>query len=66
MIFAVPLAWLQLTREKMRLLVALAGISFAVILMMLQLGFRPPVYFAHCHEAFRTATAVPNPLNSGR
>jgi putative ABC transport system permease protein len=46
MIFAVPLAWLQLTREKMRLLVALAGISFAVILMMLQLGFRDALFDA--------------------
>ncbi len=36
----IPLAWLQLTREKMRLLVAIAGISFADILMFLQLGFR--------------------------
>lgn len=44
MMFAVPLAWLQLTREKMRLLVALAGISFAVILMMVQLGFRDALF----------------------
>ena len=40
MIFAIPLAWHQLIREKVRLLVALAGIAFAVILMMIQLGFR--------------------------
>ncbi len=38
--FAIPLAWLQLKREKVRLLVALAGISFAVILMFVQLGFQ--------------------------
>jgi putative ABC transport system permease protein len=44
MMFAIPLAWLQLTREKMRLLVALAGISFAVILMMIQLGFRDALF----------------------
>ncbi|MEN9232054.1 MAG: ABC transporter permease DevC [Thermostichus sp. DG02_5_bins_236] len=36
----IPLAWLQLTREKIRLLVALAGIAFACILMFMQLGFR--------------------------
>lgn len=36
----IPLAWLQLTREKIRLLVALAGISFACILMFMQLGFQ--------------------------
>jgi putative ABC transport system permease protein len=36
----IPLAWLQLTREKIRFLVALAGISFADILMFMQLGFK--------------------------
>jgi putative ABC transport system permease protein len=35
----IPLAWLQLTREKRRFLAALAGIAFAVVLMMTQLGF---------------------------
>src|SRR5262245_36422347 len=35
----IPLAWLQLSHEKLRLLAALAGITFAVVLMMLQLGF---------------------------
>lgn len=35
----IPLAWLQLSHEKLRLAAALAGIAFAVILMMLQLGF---------------------------
>ncbi len=41
---SVPLAWLQLTREKLRLLVALAGVAFAVILVSMQLGFRSAVY----------------------
>jgi putative ABC transport system permease protein len=40
----IPLAWLQLTREKMRLLVALAGIGFADILMFIQLGFRDALF----------------------
>jgi putative ABC transport system permease protein len=40
----VPLAWLQLTREKLRLLAALAGISFAVILMLMQLGFEDALF----------------------
>lgn len=40
----IPLAWLQLRREKMRLLVALAGISFADILMFMQLGFRDALF----------------------
>jgi len=35
-----PLAWLQLSRERIRLLIALAGISFADILMFMQLGFK--------------------------
>jgi putative ABC transport system permease protein len=35
-----PLAWLQLTREKRRFGAALAGISFAVVLMLTQLGFQ--------------------------
>lgn len=42
--FAIPLAWLQLKREKVRLLVALAGIGFAVILMFLQLGFQAALF----------------------
>src|SRR6266446_4734933 len=36
----IPLAWLQLTREKRRFLAALVGISFAVVLMLVQLGFQ--------------------------
>ncbi|MBM0743519.1 FtsX-like permease family protein [Phormidium sp. CLA17] len=42
--FAIPLAWLQLKREKMRLLIALAGIGFAVILMFIQLGFQDALF----------------------
>jgi putative ABC transport system permease protein len=42
--FAIPLAWLQLKREKVRLLVALAGIGFAVMLMFLQLGFKDALF----------------------
>ena len=44
MMLAIPLAWLQLTREKIRLVIALAGIGFAVILMLMQLGFRDALY----------------------
>ncbi|HAJ64013.1 MAG TPA: ABC transporter [Cyanobacteria bacterium UBA8543] len=40
----IPLAWLQLRREKMRLFVAIAGISFADILMFMQLGFRDALF----------------------
>lgn len=44
MIQKIPLAWLQLSREKSRLLVALAGIAFADILMFMQLGFQTALY----------------------
>ena len=40
----IPLAWLQLTKEKSRLLAALAGITFADILMFMQLGFRDALF----------------------
>jgi putative ABC transport system permease protein len=40
----VPLAWLQLSRDKLRLLVAMAGVAFATILVSMQLGFRGAVY----------------------
>ncbi len=40
----IPLAWLQLSREKSRLAIALAGIAFAVILMFMQLGFQAALY----------------------
>lgn len=36
----IPLAWAQLTREKMRLVIAIAGIGFADLLMFMQFGFR--------------------------
>ncbi len=44
MIFQIPLAWLQLTRIKTRLSVAMAGIAFADILMLMQLGFQAALY----------------------
>ena len=40
----VPLGWLQLRHRPMRLLVALAGIGFAVLLIMMQLGFRSALF----------------------
>ena len=44
MIIAIPLAWLQLTREKLRLLIALSGVGFAVVLIFMQLGFREALF----------------------
>ncbi len=37
---AVPLAWRNLTADKRRLAVSTLGIAFAVLLMLMQLGFR--------------------------
>ncbi len=38
------LAWLQLIHEKRRVVAALAGISFAVLLVLMQLGFQDALY----------------------
>jgi putative ABC transport system permease protein len=43
----IPLSWLQLTRDKSRLAVALAGIAFADILMFMQIGFRDALYYSN-------------------
>ena len=49
-----PLAWLQLSHEKVRLLVALAGIGFADMLMFMQLGFQNALFDSSVvlHKAF--------------
>lgn len=39
-----PIGWLQLRHRPLRLLVALAGIGFAVLLIMMQLGFRAALF----------------------
>lgn len=39
-----PLAWRQLMKEKTRLLVAIAGIAFADMLILLQMGFQDALY----------------------
>jgi len=38
------LAWRQMTREKTRLVVAILGITFAALLMMVQLGIRDALF----------------------
>lgn len=44
-IFAkIPVAWLQLSRNKVRLFIALMGISFAAVLMFMQLAFQDSLY----------------------
>jgi putative ABC transport system permease protein len=42
----IPLAWLQLRHEKRRLLAATSGIAFAVLLMLMQLGYRDALFTA--------------------
>ncbi len=44
MIFKISTAWLQLKHEKMRLMVAIGGISFAVVLIFMQLGLRVALF----------------------
>lgn len=57
------LAWLQLTRERARLLVATAGIAFAVILMFMQLGFQAALYESatRVHESLNADLVMINP-----
>ncbi|MEG3438922.1 ABC transporter permease DevC [Pannus brasiliensis CCIBt3594] len=58
-----PLSWLQVTREKTRLLVALAGIAFADFLIFTQLGFRDALFDASVlpHYAIDTDLVMINP-----
>jgi putative ABC transport system permease protein len=44
MIFAIPTAWLQLQHKKTRLLVAVLGIVFAVVIIFMQLGIRDALF----------------------
>lgn len=59
----IPLSWLQLTREKPRLLVALAGIAFADILMFMQLGFQSALYDSttRLHKSIRADLVLISP-----
>ena len=63
MIRKIPLAWLQLTREKTRLAVALAGIAFADILMFMQLGFRDALFEGNVqlHKSLEGEIVLINP-----
>ncbi len=73
-----PLGWLQLRKDKPRLLVAIAGVAFAVILILMQLGFRESMFASavRYHEHLRydvvllsseTAFIVqPHPFSSRR
>lgn len=56
----VPLGWLQLWHKPLRLLVAVAGIAFAVLLILMQLGFRSALFEStlRFHERFRYDIAL--------
>lgn len=60
----IPLAWLQLTAEKRRLMAALSGIAFAVMLMLMQLGFRDALLESATllHERLAGEIVLTNPL----
>jgi len=57
------LAWHILRREKARLLVALVGISFANMLIFMQLGFKEALFYScgRPHRSFRGDLALVNP-----
>jgi putative ABC transport system permease protein len=42
--FKIPLAWLQLAQQKVRFIVAVAGIAFIVLLTFIQLGFQDALF----------------------
>jgi putative ABC transport system permease protein len=58
-----PLGWKQLRHRPLRLLVAVAGISFAVLLIMMQLGFRSALFEStlRFHERFAYDVALFSP-----
>lgn len=58
-----PLGWLQLRHRPLRLLVAVAGIGFAVLLIMMQLGFRSALFDSavRFHERFHYDIALFSP-----
>ena len=62
----IPLAWLLLTRQPVRLAVALAGIALAGILMFMQLGFRDGLFDASVtiHRLFDTDLVLISPRSS--
>jgi len=58
-----PLGWLQLWHKPVRLAVAVAGIAFAVLLILMQLGFRSALFEStlRFHERFRYDIALFSP-----
>ncbi|MDJ0706724.1 MAG: ABC transporter permease DevC [Leptolyngbyaceae cyanobacterium MO_188.B28] len=63
----IPLAWLQLKREKIRLAVALSGISFAVVLVFMQYGFQDSLYDSNTtpHQHLKGEIVLMHPQTRG-
>ena len=58
-----PLAWLQVTRERTRLIVAIAGITFADMLIFIQMGFEGALFDAAAkpHNNLQADLVMTNP-----
>ena len=58
-----PLGWLQLSHDKGRMAVAIAGIAFADILMFMQLGFQNALYTSNTrlHQALQADLVLISP-----
>lgn len=58
-----PLGWLQLSHDKGRMAVAIAGIAFADVLMFMQLGFQNALYSSNTrlHQTLQTDLVLMNP-----
>ena len=66
MVFAIPLAWLQLQQDKLRLAIALLGVGFAVVLIFMQLGFQEALFSSSVrfHNAFTYDITIISPRTS--
>jgi len=58
-----PLGWLQLAKQKSRLLVAISGVAFADVLIMMQLGFQASLYESNTrlHQNIKADLVLVNP-----
>jgi len=63
MILTIPLSWLQLKQDRLRLLVAVLGVGFAVMLVFMQLGFQEALFSSSVrfHHAFDYDLAMIHP-----
>lgn len=59
----IPFAWLQLAHQRLRLVVAIAGVIFAVVLIFMQLGFEAALYTSavRLHEIVNADVVLVHP-----